>query len=200
VDGPANGPQPVCPSCGAPHAPRQEYCLDCGARIVSVPHRTHWMWPSLGALVIAAAGAVAAIAATSGGAHGSTQTVIATQALVALPPERTPPARRTPKPARSPIPAHTGGLTTWPGGNRYTIVLGSLPAPAGFAAARARAQQAVRAGLANVGVLVSSSYSSLHPGYYVIFSGVYDTLEDAQGALPEVAPRFPSAFAQQIAR
>jgi hypothetical protein len=150
--------------------------------------------------VIATGGAVAAIAATSGGAHGSPQTVVATQALVALPPERTPPARRAKKPVRSPIPARTGGLTTWPGGNHYTIVLGSLPAAAGFAAARTRARQAVKAGLANVGVLVSSSYSSLHPGYYVIFSGVYDTLEDAQGALPEVAPRFPSAFAQQIAR
>jgi len=159
----------------------------------------HWVWPSLVALGIAAAGGAAAIAA-SGCTAQAPSTVVATQALVSLPPERPRTARTAAKPSRSPIPARSGDLTTWPGGNRYTIVLDSLPAGSGFSAARAKAQQAIRAGLRNVGVLVSSSYSTLHPGYYVVFSGIYDTLEEAQSALPDVAPRFPSAFAHQIAR
>jgi hypothetical protein len=196
----AESPGPRCPSCGTPYAPRQEYCLGCGSRIVPAPSSIHWAWPSLVALGIAAAGGAAAIAASGGGTHAGPRTVVATQALVLLPPVRPRTARKAAKPSRPPIPARAGSLITWPGGNRYTIVLDSLPASAGFAAARAKAQQAVKAGLRSVGVLVSSSYSTLHPGYYVIFGGVYDTLEDAQGALPEVAPRFPRAFARQIAR
>ena len=38
-------------------------------------------------------------------------------------------------------------------------------------------------GLPDVGVLVSSEYSSLHPGYYVVFSGIYATQSEAGAAV-----------------
>jgi hypothetical protein len=112
------------------------------------------------------------------------------------------PARAEAKPKTPPTPEPTraGALVIWPGGDRYTIVLSSFPARSGLAAAKAMAEEAVRAGLPDVGVLVSSSYSSLHPGYFVVFSGIYETLEEAQSDLPQVTPRFPSAHAQQVAQ
>jgi hypothetical protein len=73
-----------------------------------------------------------------------------------------------------------GGLITWPGPAAYTIVLASLPASSGKEAARQKALEAVHSGLGpDVGVLNSSDFSSLHPGYYVIFSGVYESQSEA---------------------
>ena len=45
------------------------------------------------------------------------------------------------------------------------------------------ARQALRKGMKKVGVLNSSSYSSLHPGYLVVFAGIYGSEADAQGAV-----------------
>jgi hypothetical protein len=91
-------------------------------------------------------------------------------------------------------------LIAWPRTNGYTIVLASLPLSAGAAAARAKALAAVRAGLSQVGVLVSSSYPSLQPGYYVVFSGVFPSLEEAQSSLQDAKSSFPSAYARPIVR
>ena len=78
-----------------------------------------------------------------------------------------------------------GGLITWPGPAAYTIVLASLPVSSGKAVARQKALEALHSGLGpDVGVLSSSDYSSLHPGYYVIFSGVYESQSEAQKHLP----------------
>jgi hypothetical protein len=51
-----------------------------------------------------------------------------------------------------------------------------------------------------VGILVSGKFSSLHPGYFVVFSGVYDTLDDAQTAATRALGRFPNAYAREITR
>jgi len=161
------------------------------------------MWASVVALAIAAGGGAVAIAATGNDTGAATRTIVATQALVPVPvqSEGAPGAAKPkPKPSPSLVPARTGGLVIWPGGNRYTIVVSSLPLSSGPGLAKARAAEAVRAGLRDVGVLISSSYAGLHPGLYLIFSGIYNTREEAQSDLPQVTPRFPSAYAQQIAR
>jgi hypothetical protein len=72
-----------------------------------------------------------------------------------------------------------GGLIAWPGPSAYTIVLASLPISGGKELARQKALEALHSGLGDVGVLASSGYSSLHPGYYVIFSGVYESQGEA---------------------
>ena len=53
----------------------------------------------------------------------------------------------------------------------------------GRKAADARAKQARAKGLPQVGVLDSSSYASLHPGYWVVFSGIYGSEAEATSAL-----------------
>jgi len=106
----------------------------------------------------------------------------------------------TGKTSTSPI-STGGGLIDWPGPSAYTIVLASLPASSGKAVARTKALEAVRAGLGpDVGVLASSDFSSLHPGYYVIFSGVYQSQGEAQKHL-SAAQRagFNSPYVKRVA-
>jgi SPOR domain len=191
-------PAPMCLTCGTPAEPGQEYCLECGNRLAS-PRRASavaaWVVPSLVTLIVATAGAAASIAATNGRASGGSHPLVALSALQPAPP---PPAPSTPKPAGQGKPGQR--LVAWPGTNGYTIVLASLPLSVGAGVARAKALAAVKAGLPEVGVLVSSSYPSLQPGYYVVFSGVFASLEEAQSALQAAKSSFPSAYARPIVR
>ena len=94
----------------------------------------------------------------------------------------------------------TGGEVTgpsavaeWPSGeDGWTIALASLPQTGGRASALARAKSARRKGLDEVGVLDSSRYASLHPGYWIVFSGVYASEAEATSAL-EDARRYARA-------
>jgi hypothetical protein len=226
-----------CPSCGAPTGPGQEYCLECGHRIGSVPRGLSalsaawgnrfgwypgaWVWPVLLALVLAAAGAVAAIVLSDAGAGNGPlvateggpahlPTAVAQTATVVLPsvpagtPEGPPPTPTAPPPAtKAPgAPAAPAGLTSWPAGRSgYTVVLVSIPTSAGRALAVARAQAAARAGLPQVGVLDSGKYSNLHAGYYVVFSGFYPTSAEATQARSAAAAKgFRAAYMRQITR
>jgi hypothetical protein len=105
-------------------------------------------------------------------------------------------------PLRAPAqPAATPAtVRRWPRRNGYTIVLAALPTTVGAKAARARALAAAGAGVPDVGVLDSSRFASLHPGYWIVFSGVYRTFDEAIAGLPRAVRHSRSAYAQQIAR
>jgi hypothetical protein len=180
-----------------------------------------WVWPVLLAFVIAFLGAVAAVIVSSASGKGGGEPLVATHpgqprepvtppatATVALPtvPKGTPTSsvpttRTTPPPARR-KPTRPGALTSWPANrNGYTVVVESVPARAGRSFAVARARAAGRAGLPQVGVLDSGQYSSLHPGYYVVFSGVYAGKSQADAAAQAAAGKgFASAYSRQITR
>jgi uncharacterized NAD-dependent epimerase/dehydratase family protein len=80
-------------------------------------------------------------------------------------------------------------------------VLESLPAASGQGNAVAVARRAKRAGLKDVGVLVSAQYSSLHPGYFVVFSGIYGTQAQATAAVSSAhAKGFPDAYQTRVTR
>jgi hypothetical protein len=164
--------------------------------------------------VIAIAGATAAIVLADAGAEN--KTIVATEsgsphspttapetATVTLPGVSTgPPVTPTePPPPTTTAPA-PGALSSWPAGQSgYTVVLESLPSSSGRSLAFERARSASKAGLPRVGVIDSSRYSSLHPGYYVVFSGVYSTLGQAQAAQATAAAKgFRLAYARQITR
>src|SRR5215207_10001026 len=84
--------EPLCPRCGAPHGPNQEYCLECGRRLtpprgvfgrLSTAWRNRfgwypgdWVWRVLLGFVIAVAGASAAIVLSEAGAED--RTIVAT--------------------------------------------------------------------------------------------------------------------------
>ena len=61
-------------------------------------------------------------------------------------------------------------------------MLASLPTANGRPFALAQARAAEHSGLQAVGIIDSSQYASLHPGYYVLFSGIYSSLDDANTA------------------
>src|SRR4029079_15722494 len=91
----------------------------------------------------------------------------------------TPPTQTTTSPATGttappPPPPPKPTLVPWPANKSgWTIIIDSVPTINGRAGAVAEAKQALRLGLKPVGVLNSADFSSLHPGYYVVFFGVY---------------------------
>ena len=83
--------------------------------------------------------------------------------------------RRNPTPPAPAAPRSPERFDDWPGGSGYTTILASVSSES--EARRIQAQASER-GL-DAGVLRSSSYRSLRPGYWVVFSGTSSSKQDA---------------------
>jgi hypothetical protein len=187
-----------------------------------------WIWPVLLFLLLTAAATALAVAAGAA-RDAQTPTIVATEDTVTVGPgaprasvpvtngPSTLPAAPAPTITVGPLPnapgspstpaattpkANPNALTVWPAGKSgYTTILESLPLAAGRDRALARARLAKRNGLKDVGVLVSAQYSSLHPGYYVVFAGVYRTPGEAAATLGTAhAKGFPDAYQTRVTR
>ena len=141
-------PPDACGTCGAPAEPHQDYCLECGSRIVparrfsTVGHAWErrfgrypgdWIWASMLLLLVAAGSATAGIVAGRDTGTGGSETVVATSPVVTAPPA--PPAAQTQPTSTAtstttpaPAPAPPKQLTEWPARDGYTVVLASIPA------------------------------------------------------------------------
>lgn len=165
------------------------------------PDLAAWMWRALAFLALAVLGAVVAIAASGKGpgpvatttttgsiaTSSASATTVAPTTTVAPPP---PPPTTTTQPPPPPPPHPTG----------WVVVLQSLPADA-RSSAEHTAATARAAALLHIGVLVSSDYRTLRPGYLVVYQGPFANEVDAQGAIRFVrAAGFRSAYVRQIAR
>jgi hypothetical protein len=215
--------QTPCPRCGTAVDPQQEYCLECGLRLHTpglVPalatgwrrrlrwYPGDWIWPSLLALVIAVVAGGAAIWWTRDAQSAASETLVGDTTQLPPPPpatvpattSQTPTAPTTTRATTTRRPPQRRGLIEWPRGrNGWTLVLASYPTSTRRETAVAKARQALEAGLAQVGVLDSSRYSSLHPGYFVVFSGVYPTLSAAQDAASRAADAgYGNAYARRV--
>jgi hypothetical protein len=185
-----------------------------------------WVWPvALLLLLTVVATAVVLVADKSRSSAAAPKTATtnvpfgpgATRGTVPVAATRTLPNAPAPTITTGPLPKAPGSASTpratvptarpnpnalavWPTGEQgFTTVLESVPVAAGRANAVARARRAKQNGLRDVGVLVSSGYSSLHPGYYVIFAGIYRTQADASAALPNAHQKgFPDAYQTRI--
>lgn len=213
----------LCPRCGTRYAPGQEYCLECGLRLPAAPRGVvprlgyawrrrlgwypgDWVWPSLLALVVAALAGLGAawVAHDNGGtAYKDATSPVGKVTSTIAPPETTRatttiPSGTAAKPPPPPPPAAVP--KDWPTGQSgYTVVLQSLPKTNSRAFALAQARAALHAGVPDVGILDSDQYSSLHPGYYVLFSGVYHSFDDANAGVTTVRSHgFPRAYPRQI--
>jgi len=207
-----------CPSCSAAVDPGQEYCVDCGSRLPQErptaldlataglaerhPWSAGWIVPALLGLAVAVLGTGAALAisddaqpqAAPSTATGGSLTFTGQDTLTAPEPPAPTPAP-APRPARPAVPR----AIAWPPRRRgWTIVLLSAPQSDGRAAAAERAEGARRGGLRRVGILNSSRFASLHPGYYVIFQGVFDSEAEATSALPRARGVFRPAYVREI--
>jgi cell division septation protein DedD len=209
-----------CPECGSPAEASQEYCLQCGHRLppdpvaAGVPRRAlasggpAWTLLVTGVIALLAAAVVAAVQLTTDEAEpllvatSPQPTVIPTTEPpepTATVPTTTAPEPTTPPPTQPPPRADR--VIEWPAGtDGWTLVLASIPEGAGNRAVATRqARQALDRGLRQVGVLVSSRYSSLHPGYLVVFSGVYSNRSAAEQALSRArVAGYRSAYTRQI--
>jgi hypothetical protein len=169
----------ACPRCGEHAAEGQEYCLECGARLsggLAPPSDpgARWVLRALLAAVVAVAGTTVAIAATKSDS-GAVKLTTAIGGFTTAAGQATLPA---------PSEGGASSVSDWPAGaDGWTILLGSFPQTGGRTEANATARRARARGLRQVGILDSSQYASLHPGYWVVFSGVYGSEAEATSAL-----------------
>jgi hypothetical protein len=212
----------ACPRCGAARAADQEYCVEGGLRLPPVAGRLaafrrwwvrrfgwypgDWAWLSLLTLAVAVAGAAVAIAITrERHTHRATTvltppiTVLLHPTTAASPPVTTAPAATT---TSRTAPARGSRIGAWPAGTSgWTIVLVSYPSANGRPSAQQTAGRALRAHLPDVGILDSSDYASLQPGYLVVYTGVYRSQASAENAVTTAhAAGFTGAYVRQVAR
>jgi hypothetical protein len=182
-----------------------------------------WLWAALAALLLVAlvSGAVVALAATDDGKSSEPGTSIpvvstapsttSTVGVVTTPPTITinPPTTTlgTTTFSTTTFGTTTFGTTTTTGSNvtwppkkhGFTVVLKSVPTSNGRSQAEAAADKARTNGLSQVGILNSTDFSSLNPGYYVTFTGIYDTESQANAALPNARSKgFPTAYVREV--
>ena len=179
-----------CPRCAGAVAPGQEYCLVCGFRLpaaerlaVGRGERRALRLRVAALAVVAVAGAALGIGLTRDAA-AVPDVITATGGSVTI---DTPTGTST-------------RLTPWPAGrDGWTIVLVSVPKVDGRDEAVALAEAARRRGLTPSGVLDSSRYPSLRPGYWMAFTGVYRSEPEANGALRKARPVSRTARVQRVA-
>ncbi|HLG09322.1 MAG TPA: zinc ribbon domain-containing protein [Gaiellaceae bacterium] len=185
----------ACPRCGEPATRGQEYCLECGTRLPgSGPGGARdpgsgWILRTAVSFVVALVGAAVAVAAT-GGSEDRAAVVTATGGFATVPASST-----------VPTPSETGGpgVVEWPAGeDGWTIALASLPQTRGRGVAVARTREAGKAGLPQVGILDSSRYASLHPGYWIVFTGIYASEAEATSALEPARRHVRTAAVRRV--
>lgn len=87
------------------------------------------------------------------------------------------------------------GSSDWPlGATAWTAILASTRSERDARSAKGR----VAAGGDPAGVLFSSDFSDLRPGYWVVFSGRYGSRDTAIAQAVKLRPEFPTAYARRI--
>ena len=222
--GPGSG---ECPRCGTPYEAGQEYCLECGLALPSaratralagawrrrIPwYPGDWVWAALLGLAVAAVAATVVILADRGNGDGNrlvatdnrtVGTSADTGTLTETTPTQTAPTTtQTKTTSTTTTVPPTRQIRSWPAGRSgYTVVLNSIPTTAGRTQAVDEARRAIQAGLQDVGVLESSQFSTLHPGYYDVFSGFYPGSVAATNAVAAARDAgFRTPYPRQIAR
>lgn len=208
----------TCPRCGAPLQPGQDWCLECGEAVSTrIARAPSWKLPAaIVATVLVLGAAVLALAflELSDDADQAAAEPTPTPVAAATPPPtptpeasptpiaegEEPPAEPTPapstEPAESPTPAPPAGeVAAWPAGEEaWTVVLLSST---GKAEADDRAKE-ISEGGTPAGVLRSDDYGSLRPGYWVVFSGQYESQEEAQTAAEGMGAQAAGAYARFV--
>ena len=92
-----------------------------------------------------------------------------------------------------------GSAATWPAAQSgYTVIVGSFRESRGRGPAETRATQARNAGLSQVGIIRSSDFSSLRPGWYAVFTGIFDSRSDALTRLSQARGTYPTAYLRHV--
>jgi len=201
-------PTPVerrCPRCGAQLSAEQEWCLDCGAAVgTRIAEPRGWRASVAVVGVLLALALIAVVLAVVELARDAERV----QEVAATP---TPAASATPAPGATPSPVPTPsatpspeteggtaspGLAEWPDGRTaWTVVLNSSGTRED---AERLAGELAAKGVPAVGVIDSDDFESLGPDSFVVFSGTYDTEDEAQQELAKLRDRAGGGSARQI--
>ena len=173
-----------CLHCGAPLAPDQEWCLECGSARTVIHRPPDWRVPvaviGIVVMLVLAGLAIALISLSQDENRNATTT---TTAAATTPTTAATTTTATPAtPRRAPTPQ----LASWPVGlSGWTVVVARVSTRA---SARAIATRVAQAG-SPVGVLETRQHPNLTPGYWVVFSGRYPTPTAARTAAAALVAR-----------
>lgn len=162
----------LCAQCGAELAEDQEWCLECGGARTLIHRGPDWrvaLAVIAAVIVLAIGGFVVVVISLSNSSNGSAA-ARATGTAASTPQTTTPSAGST---------TAAANISTWeiglPG---WTVVLAAKHTRrAAYATAERLSGQGI-----DVGVLDSTQHPSLHPGYWIVFSGRYATRDAAASA------------------
>ena len=210
-----------CPRCDARMAPRQDWCLECGAaattRIVAPPDWRLAVAIVLG--VVAVAGIVLAIVVGSldggsdkavAGASGTTRATtahrphhrraraqIGTTATTSTKSTTATATSATTSTVAGGAAAGDGAVPLWPAGKQaYSVIAITTP---DRKAAEQRARQLIAKGR-DAGILRSDGYDFFAPGAWVVYVGQYKDQPAAQSALAKLSADVPSGYVTLVRR
>jgi hypothetical protein len=207
----------ACANCGAALAADQRYCLGCGARRGEprVPPQTAPSEPAtpaepaarpadvspLAAVIgIALLGGMLLIGVLIGRETGDDEPAPAPVVTVGNPSSgdaTAPPTSTTPDDAEG---ASAAVVSEWPEGTEgFTIQLSMIPKDGATQESVDSAKEgAVAQGATDAAVLDSDRYSSLPPGQYVIYSGVYTDRRSAEVGLKGLGKNLANATVIEV--
>jgi hypothetical protein len=207
----------VCSQCESPLDADQLYCLECGAPTDIAPRITP---PTkFGALIVAGliglglvGGGVAFAVLQDGDSEsdetgsavtsvdttaGDIATEVPTTTDGGLPPDPAAPTTNddgvfedpaTQEPAGTDVAPTDVATSAWPAGtSAWTVFLSSVT----DGAAALDAQQRAEAAGVEAGLLYSSDHEGLNPGYWVVYSGIFDTRAEAVNHADDLRPVSP---------
>jgi hypothetical protein len=214
-----------CPACLGLVEPGQQYCLQCGERLADPgpptpsplgggsrrPPREAW---AVLCVVLLIAGLLIgwAVTSTSGTSrsaaarHTSRSGTASGATLPTTPTDSSPIATDT---SQSPSGTSTAATDTsqtatddWPSGQTgwAAILVSKDESSYTYAQFQQKKQDAQTNGLSNVGVLDSNNYSSLRPGYWVLYQGPFSSQSAATAAAQSAAQNgYPGAYPRWVA-
>jgi hypothetical protein len=106
----------------------------------------------------------------------------------------TPGATSSPQATATPGTGTGSTFADWPGGSGWTVIIES-------ASARSKAESVATAAQGKghtVGILHSDDYSSLNPGYYVVYTEKYSSQSAASAGLKTIKSDYPDAYVRQV--
>lgn len=209
-----------CPACLSPVRADQRYCLECGERLQvdeippppgggsALAERGSALLVVTAIVLVLVGVGLSWIALREPGDDGAPTIATDTVPTATLPtgtaptdtiPTDTAPTDTVPTDT---VPTDTGSATgDWPDGLSAWAVIIASKDQAQFAEADARviADEAAAAGVLQTGVLDSSAYPSLNPGYWAVYSGPYDTEDEAEQAAANIRTQgYPEAYAREV--
>jgi SPOR domain len=210
-----------CPACLSPVRNDQRYCLECGERLLAdeIPpppggssglseRGTTLLVVAAIVLIVLGIGLAWVGLRDTSDSQPTTETTPPPTATTGTVPTDTMPTDTMPTDTMptdtmptDTMPTDTSAAGGWPAGQTGWAVILASKSQSQFqqSDAQAIADEATAAGVQQVGVLDSSQFPSLNPGYWAVFSGPYATKDEAQAAATTIQGQgYPEAYPREV--